>query len=100
MRNLINGESKGVECCKPKGGVGKSTTVYDLGDGFAMNGKEVLVLDVEPQGDLTKKLGQCRPHELPLTLANSMNDVVSRAMARDHPEIMCHHGGFDFILGK
>ncbi len=45
-------------------------------------------------------LGQRRPHELPLTLANSMNDVVSGAMARDHPEIMHHQEGFDFVPGN
>ena len=42
-----------------------------------MSGKKVLALDVDPQGDLTKMLGQRKLHELPLTLANSMNDVAS-----------------------
>ena len=62
-----------------------------------MSGKKVLALDVDPQGDLTKMLGQRKLHELPLTLANSMNDVASGVMARDHPEIMHHHEGFDFV---
>ena len=65
-----------------------------------MSGKKVLVLDVDAQGDLTKMLGQRKPHELPLTLANSMNDVVPGAMARDHPEIMHHHKGVDFVPGN
>ena len=41
----------------------------NLGAGLAMSGKKVLALDVDPQGDLTKMLGQRKPHELPLTLA-------------------------------
>ena len=45
-------------------------------------------------------LGQRRPHDLPLTLANSMNDVVAGTLARDHPEIMHHPEGFDFVPGN
>ena len=56
-----------------------------------MDGKKVLMLDVDPQGDLTKMLGQRKPHDLPLTLANAMSDVVAGTMPRDHPEIMHHH---------
>ena len=54
----------------------------------------------DPQGDLTKMLGQRKPHDLSLTLANAMNDVVSGTMPRDHPEIMHHHEGFDFVAGN
>ena len=45
-------------------------------------------------------LGQRKPHDLPLTLANAMNDVVAGAMPRGHPEIMQHHEGFDFVPGN
>ncbi|MBR6744219.1 MAG: ParA family protein, partial [Clostridia bacterium] len=37
--------------------MGKSTTVFNLGAGLAANGKKVLLVDVDPQGDLTKMLG-------------------------------------------
>lgn len=91
---------KVISVANQKGGVGKSTTVYNLGAGLALGGKKVLLLDVDPQGDLTKMLGLRKPHDLPLTLANAMNDVVAGTAPAGHPEILHHHEGFDFVPGN
>ena len=77
--------------------LGKSTSVYNIGAGLVLNGKKVLLIDVDPQGDLTKMLGQRKPHDLSVTLGNALNGVVTNAVKEEHREIMHHHEGFDFV---
>jgi len=67
-----------VTCvCHEKGGTGKTTTTVSLGIGLARQGKKVLLVDADPQGDLSKCLGIANPQELAATLATAMNGVIA-----------------------
>ena len=49
--------AKNIAFCNQKGGVGKTTSVINLGTYVALTGKRVLLVDFDPQGNTTSGLG-------------------------------------------
>jgi len=90
-------ESKVVAISHEKGGVGKTTTTVSLGIGLARQGKKVLLVDADPQGDLTKCLGIANPQQLTLTLATAMNGTIADEDFDLRSVILQHAEGVDFI---
>ena len=75
----------------------KTTTTANLGIGLAMQGKKVLLVDADPQGDLTTALGWPDNDNLPITLSTIMEKII-RDKDFDHYEgILKHDEGVDLI---
>ncbi len=49
--------SRIIALVNQKGGVGKSTSVQNIGAGLALAGRKVLMIDLDPQGNLTEGWG-------------------------------------------
>ena len=73
-----------------KGGVGKTTTAINLGTALAAIGDEVLILDLDPQGNASTGLGIDRRSRLHSTYdvligeATLRNSIVATAVPRLH----------------
>ena len=92
--------AKVIACSNQKGGVGKTTTVTNLGIGLARKGKKVLLIDADSQGSLTVSLGYGIPDQIDRTLASVLGMIINDDEFEWDYGILHHKEGVDFLPGN
>ena len=92
--------AKVIAVANQKGGVGKTTTTYNLGIGLVRKGKKVLLIDADAQGDLTSCLGIPFPDELDVTLSTVLANAIQEVEQEKNYGIQTNKEGVDFMPGN
>ena len=88
---------KVIAICNQKGGVSKTTTTVNLGVGMVREGKRVLVIDADSQGNLSQSLGIENPDELEIALPTIMEQIIMDEEFDVSEGIIHHVEGIDLM---
>ena len=80
----------------PKGGTGKTTTTLNLGAALSEQGKRVLLVDFDPQGNLTQSLGY-RPGDLENTVYSAIKYFLTRYEPQLELAVLRTSAGVDLV---
>lgn len=86
---------------QPEGRTTKTTTTSNLGIALATHhDKRVLLVDADPQGDLTTSLGWTERDEFDVTLATQLKHIIKDDQLYPSEGILRHSEGVDLMPGN
>ncbi len=88
-------QCKTIALSNQKGGVGKTTTTLNLGVGLARQGHKVLLVDLDPQGNLTTSLGMEGKYQG--TAYTLMKNTIEEKPVKPEEIIVRQDEGIDLI---
>lgn len=88
---------KVIAVTNQKGGVGKTTTTENVAIGLARNGCNVLIVDFDPQGDLTSCLGWKNNDSLEHSVSSMLDDYIKDNDINYESLILRHEEHVDLI---
>lgn len=94
---FIMHKCKVIAVTNQKGGVGKTTTTENVAIGLARNGCNVLIVDFDPQGDLTSCLGWKNNDSLEHSVSSMLDDYINDNDINYESLILHHEEHVDLI---
>ena len=94
---FIMPKCKVIAVTNQKGGVGKTTTTENVAIGLARNGCNVLIVDFDPQGDLTSCLGWKNNDSLEHSVSSMLDDYINDNDINYESLILHHEERVDLI---
>lgn len=88
---------KVIAMANQKGGVAKTTSTMNLGAALCRQGKRVLLIDADPQANLTEIMGHEVPEKLPVTLTTVLTKIIREEPVEPKEGILKHTEGMDLM---